>query len=1021
MTPTKYSQQAFNVNRRILRELLLRWMELTRDELKPIVKIYQNFNQILSRWPSDDPSIQRFSENLSQFLTNIIQWTENVAQLPEKISLPDLQSKWKKEFHHIGEEIPQSIMLEYDQIFFIAQESDSLLLRIWKRKNKGFKQIQQSWYRLINQIKKIFKLNPSTPATRNRQFSPLLLTEKYLALPAMNLLIDEWQHYLQNLAKLLFELHLHSERLKDLLLFKDGTASMCHHIDVQTQKDFEEILRDTIHKIDEFQTALNHHPEISVARMESKWEDVADNYSRAWSYAGTFALPNRHFNSNRVALEWKKSQKSYSDFHTTWIHHFSAEQWEWEKDLELSLLQIQSAITCNKSVDSVEHKIAEYFIPPFERSKEIIRSSLENFTSVEADNAQELKNIIIKENRELLQALRQDALPKMMDSIIKANIEADVRNYITELSHALDSLSDQHVIFTFRDLENIPPKSKSSEIPLEDLIKADFFKELENQFLSLSREVHTRLEKIVRDISEIDQIVEFNLEAALNLLQEDQAQGLEETQKIVIEGLERTFNQIKELVENSLFIYTLVQEKLVGITTEFENKIQELADSEKILELKIRVAKTRTEEEFRNTLLKIWQTSRRIIPIASRFIYNKLNDLMAYYKKFRKITRLSPQTLNIEEELTNFLTETDRRIKALPYVYQRLFRLSPLVDERFFTGRKDELARIENQYYKWKSGLNAATALVGERGSGKTTLLNFAEFYHFKSSPIIKYDFARTEYNEQKIFEVLKSVFQMDEARDYQDLKGRLEKSEKKYIVICENIQNLFIRLIDGFQGLEQFLLFISETNQQIFWIVTSTLYSWQYLEKVLLVSKYFQSVIQLGDLSEEEVKNIVLKRHRVSGFEIEFTIPEDLLNSRKFKKLGTDDKQQELLQNLFFKDLNDLSNGNITVAMLFWQRAIREVLSDRLVVYPLINIDFSFLYQLSYEELFTLAAFMQHEIINIKQHSQIFHQNETKSALMLNRLHNNGIILPHPNGYHIHPFLYRAIVRTLKSKNILH
>jgi len=1021
MSPDQYSQQAFNTARRIIREIILHWMELTRDEFNPIIKIHQNFIHDLNRALTDDSSVERFSERFGQFLTNIIHWTENIAQFPEKISLPDLRSKWEQEFHHISEEIPQTILLEYDPKFFIPHESDLLLIRIWKKKNKSFQKIKQFQYQFINQIKKVFKQAPSKTTIRKRQFSPLLLTEKYLALPAVSILTDEWQHFLQDLAKLVFELHLHSEHLKDYLLFKDGTASMCRHLDAQTRLEFEGLLQNALQKTNEFLAALNHYPEKAVARMETKWESVTHHFSSAWDYAGTFALPNRNFKSSKIGIEWKKLQKKFSELHASWIQHFSAEQWEWEKDLELSLLQIQSFISCNKSVDSIEHKVAELLIPPFERSKDIIKSSLENFTSIEADNVQELKNIIIKENQKLLHVLRQDALPKMMDNILKANIEADVRNYLTEVRHALESLSDQHIIFTFRDLENIPPKSKSSEIPLEDLIKADCFKELEYQFQQLSDEVHTRLEKIVRDISEIDQIVEFNLEAALSLLQEDRAQVLEETQKIVIEGLERTFNQIKELVENSLHIYTLVQDKLTGITTEFETKIQDLADSEKILELKIRVAKTRAEEEFRSTLRKTWQSLRQIIPIASRFIYNKLSDLIGYYKKIRKITRLSPQTLNIEEELTKFLTETDRRIKALPYVYQRLFRLSPLVDERFFTGRAAELARIESQINKWKSGLNISTALVGERGSGKTTLLNFAEFYHFQSTPVIKYDFPRTDYKEQGLLEVFKSLFQMDNINDFQDLKKQLKNSEKKYIVICENIQNLFLRVINGFQDLEQFLLFIAETHQQIFWIVTCTLYSWQYLEKVLQVSKYFQGVIQLGDLSEEEVKNIVLKRHRVSGFEIEFSVPEDILNSRRYKKLVSHEKQQEFLQNLFFKDLNDLSNGNITVAMLFWQRAIREVLPDRLIVYPLINIDFSFLYQLSYEELFTLAAFMQQEIINIEQHAQIFHQNETKSALMLNRLHNNGIILSHPNGYYIHPFLYRAMVRTLKSKNILH
>ena len=387
----------------------------------------------------------------------------------------------------------------------------------------------------------------------------------------------------------------------------------------------------------------------------------------------------------------------------------------------------------------------------------------------------------------------------------------------------------------------------------------------------------------------------------------------------------------------------------------------------------------------------------------------------------RKITRLAPQIHNIEEELTRFLTETKLRIKALPYVYQRLFRLSPLEDERFFAGRDDELTKIGDQFDKWKNNLHAATAVVGERGSGKTTLINFAEEHYFKQDTVIKYDFSRLEYSETALLEVLKQIFNINEAKDFNDLKIKIENLKEKKVVIFENIQNVFLRVIDGFQGLEKLLLLMSQTNHQIFWMITCTIYSWHYLDKVLQISKYFHNVIQLGDLPEIQVKEIILKRHRVSGFEIEYTEPEAIKNNRKYRKISVQEKKQEYLQNLFFRDLNELSNGNISVAMLFWQRAIQEIRTDTLIVYPFLNLDFSFLYQLSYEELFTLAAFLQHEIRNVIQHAHIFHQNQTKSALMLNRLLNNGIIVQHPNGYHIHPFLYRAIVRTLKSKNIIY
>ena len=224
-----------------------------------------------------------------------------------------------------------------------------------------------------------------------------------------------------------------------------------------------------------------------------------------------------------------------------------------------------------------------------------------------------------------------------------------------------------------------------------------------------------------------------------------------------------------------------------------------------------------------------------------------------------------------------------------------------------------------------------------------------------------------------------------------------------------------------GFRALEKFLLFASRTQAKIYWLVSCTLYSWEYLDKVLQVSKYFHKTLWLRDFPQEEVENIVLKRHRVSGYKLLFNLPEEISKSKKFKKLRTEEEQQSFLQSLFFKNLDELSKGNITITLLFWLRAIQELSEDKISIYPLITFDFSFLNQLPAEEIFTLAAFMQHENLKTAEFSEIFNQNIEKTSLLLTRFFNSGILLKNERGFHIHPFLYRSIVRILKSKNLLH
>jgi hypothetical protein len=136
---------------------------------------------------------------------------------------------------------------------------------------------------------------------------------------------------------------------------------------------------------------------------------------------------------------------------------------------------------------------------------------------------------------------------------------------------------------------------------------------------------------------------------------------------------------------------------------------------------------------------------------------------------------------------------------------------------------------------------------------------------------------------------------------------------------------------------------------------------------------------------------------------------------------MTSDEKRQEYLEDMLFGKLTELSAGNIRVAMLFWLMAITDFTKDRLVISPKIEFEYAFIYQLPSEELFTLAALIQHETLDAQQHSLIFHQDLKDSLLILNRMFNRGLLQKNQTGYFIHPFLYLPVVKALKSKNMLH
>jgi hypothetical protein len=229
----------------------------------------------------------------------------------------------------------------------------------------------------------------------------------------------------------------------------------------------------------------------------------------------------------------------------------------------------------------------------------------------------------------------------------------------------------------------------------------------------------------------------------------------------------------------------------------------------------------------------------------------------------------------------------------------------------------------------------------------------------------------------------------------------------------------MYLKTVSGFNGLEKFLNMLSRTKNSVFWISTCTLYSWQFLKKAINVDSHFQRLLTLYKITPEELKSIIMKRHRASGYLLEFDAAG---NPRRLKraKFGEDNSHHSNLERNYFEKLHDFAGGNIATAIMVWLRSIKEFSKDKMVLTANFDIDFRFLNRLSEENVLTLSAIIYHEVMSPESHSAIFNQNMDRSRLQLENLESEGILIKNGSGYLIHPFIYRPLVQILKKKNIL-
>jgi hypothetical protein len=144
--------------------------------------------------------------------------------------------------------------------------------------------------------------------------------------------------------------------------------------------------------------------------------------------------------------------------------------------------------------------------------------------------------------------------------------------------------------------------------------------------------------------------------------------------------------------------------------------------------------------------------------------------------------------------------------------------------------------------------------------------------------------------------------------------------------------------------------------------------------------------------------------------------------SSRAFKKLEAEPaEQQNLVRTEFFKGLGKVAQGNISIAMLYWLRSIRNIGLDSIEIAPFSEINVTLGDAFTNDDLFALASLVQHDDLNVHELALTLNIGDHESLLTLSKLSSRAILLHKNQRYYLNPLLYRHIVNLLKLKNIVH
>ncbi len=612
----------------------------------------------------------------------------------------------------------------------------------------------------------------------------------------------------------------------------------------------------------------------------------------------------------------------------------------------------------------------------------------------------EIKYYVEKQVPELIQLVFHARLVNVFDRPL-AQLEAAIRQ-TTEKHQFAAPVFDERAV----------SRKAFHEIKTRELLMGSVLGPLKQQFDSERKKLLVLVQKITTSLEEIQHTAHYSVDFYVS------QQDNETAAKELKEGLSRTVKKADEILAYLASLAQLVESVFNEQGQVFAEQVLQYFEPHK-LHSSVKQNQRREAAARRKVLLQ--QLLKKTGTLAKQY-FHVLKELhSAFYHKYfnlKSLLGISYAAEPISTELSNYLSETQQAIGRLPLMYQKLYENVPLTDDRFYMPRRAELQYLTKAFEDWQEGRFAPVCLVGEQGSGTTTLFNFFE-QSIGQYETIRLNFTENKVEDHELFELLRGLSNHSIVTNVDELIEHINQSAVRRVVFLENIHNLFLRNSGDFGNL--FLLFklISQTNQRIFWLTSCYLYSWKLLNYTNSISSYFAHVIEFSTMSPEQMRDLILKRHQLSGFSLRFGEPDGFSPKRNYQKMD-DEEKQAFLKNAFFEDLGTYAHGNLRLAFIYWLRAIVKV-GDGEIEIKQKRLDFSFLNSLKTPELTTLHSILIHGGYGVKEHSRIFRCSREASFRILMVLTDDGLLEKQDEQYLINPLVYRMLVSQLKSLNFIY
>ncbi|MCB2220283.1 MAG: amino acid permease [Bacteroidetes bacterium] len=395
-----------------------------------------------------------------------------------------------------------------------------------------------------------------------------------------------------------------------------------------------------------------------------------------------------------------------------------------------------------------------------------------------------------------------------------------------------------------------------------------------------------------------------------------------------------------------------------------------------------------------------WNKAKDYLQEQRANLWHSQSEARLLAMQFSNGTEGSGNTVTQSLLLKERLSPTDRVRNKLPFYYQQLFTGKFNFQPELWIGRKEILDQARRGLQRFKAGQKGIISITGRRRSGKSFCVAYLAGHALLNRKVytIRPPAGGTTDPEQ-IVGVIR------EATGYTgNIHEIMHALPENSTLIFDDLELYWEKSPGGTAGLEFLIDIMKQYCQRVLFIITCDRKAYSVISRQVSLQALSIQHIELKPFNSKELQDIILLRHRTSGFalQVDTAIPATLTLTR----------QARLFSRIF-----RFSAGNVGSALLLWISSIHDFKNNTIFIHTPVGVDARPLDALDNKLKLYLMQFALHKRMDLGKIERVTQDDRVTVINHIQVLQRSGLIIEQAGPiYEITPFVYDQVRKMLEE-----